>query len=128
MSLPPEKLAEVVGFRYKYSPTTRQYAHAAVTMILTPDGKVSRYLYGVQYDPQTLKLSLLEAAEGKIGSSMDQILLFCFNYDSERGRYGLAALRMMQLGGGLTVVVLGSTIWIFRRREKNRTGAQSTKE
>lgn len=112
------KLADVVGFRYQYSPTTRQYAHAAVTMILTPDGRVSRYLYGVQYDPQTLRLSLFEAAEGKVQSTVDQILLFCFHYDSEAGRYGLAALRLMQIGGGLTVVVLGCAVWVFRRREK----------
>lgn len=123
-----QKLAEVVGYRYKYSPATRQYAHAAVTMILTPDGRVSRYLYGVQYDPQTLRLSLYEAAEGKVGSTMDQILLFCFDYDSEEGRYGLAALRLMQIGGGLTVVILGGAIWVFRRREKAKDRVQQTGE
>jgi protein SCO1/2 len=123
-----QKLAEVVGFRYKYSAATRQYAHAAVTMILTPDGRVSRYLYGVQYDPQTLRLSLYEAAEGKVGSTMDKVLLFCFDYDSEEGRYGLAALRLMQIGGGLTVVILGGAIWVFRRREKARNRVQETGE
>ncbi|MHC4181143.1 MAG: SCO family protein, partial [Planctomycetota bacterium] len=123
-----QKLAKVVGYRYKYSPATRQYAHAAVTMILTPDGRVSRYLYGVQYDPQTLRLSLFEAAEGKVGSTTDQILLFCFDYDPEQGRYGLAALRLMQIGGGLTVVLLGSAIWLFRRREKAKAPAQRTEE
>jgi protein SCO1/2 len=121
-----QKLAGVVGFRYKYVPATRQYAHAAVTMILTPEGRVSRYLYGVQYDPQTTRLSLYEAAEGKVGSTVDKILLFCFHYDSETGRYGLAAVRLMQVGGGLTVVILGGAIWMFRRREKARKRVQQS--
>jgi protein SCO1 len=113
-----KKLADAVGFRYRYSEERRQYMHVAVTFILTPDGRVSRYLYGVEYDPQTLRLSLVEAADGKIGSTMDQVLLFCFHYDAESGRYGPAALRLMQVGAGLTVVVVGSTIWLLRRREK----------
>ena len=92
----------------------------AVTFILTPDGRVSRYLYGVEYDPQTLRLSLVEAADGKIGSTTDQMLLFCFHYDAASGRYGPAAFRLMQLGGGVTVVVLVGGIWILRRREKAR--------
>jgi len=123
-----KQLADVVGFRYQYSPKTRQYAHAAVTMILTPDGRVARYLYGVEYDPQTLRLSLLEASEGKIGSTVDQVLLFCFHYDPEEGRYGPAAFRLMQVGGGLTLVILGSTIWIFRRRERKQEESTQTTE
>jgi protein SCO1/2 len=115
-----KKLADAVGFRYRYSEERRQYVHAAVTFILTPDGRVSRYLYGVEYDPQTLRLSLVEAADGKVGSTMDQVLLFCFHYDAESGRYGPAALRLMQVGAGLTVVVLGGAIWILRRREKTK--------
>ena len=97
-------------------------------MILTPDGRVSRYLYGVQYDPQTLRLSLYEAAEGKVGSPMEQILIFCFDYDPERGRYGLAALRLMQIGGGLTVVIVGGAIWVFRRRESAANRAHENGE
>lgn len=113
-----KRLADAVGFRYRYSPERRQYIHVAVTFILTPDGHISRYLYGVEYDPQTVRLSLLEAADGKIGSAADQILLFCFHYDAESGRYGPAAFRLMQLGGGLTVLLVGSGIWVLRRREK----------
>ena len=113
-----KKLANAIGFRYRYSEADRQYLHAAVTFILTPDGRVSRYLYGVEYDPQTLRLSLVEAADGKIGSTTDQILLFCYHYDAESGRYGPAAFRLMQLGGGFTVLIVGGTIWILRRREK----------
>ena len=116
-----EQLADTVGFRYRYVPSTGQYAHAAVTIIVTPDGRVSRYLYGVRYDPQTIRFSLLEAGQGKIGTTMDQILLFCFHYDADKGRYGPAAFRLMQLGGGTTVLVLGGVLLMFWRREKRRT-------
>jgi protein SCO1/2 len=115
-----KKLADTIGFHYRYSEANRQYYHVAVTFILTPDGRVSRYLYGVQYDPQTVRLSLLEAADGKIGSTVDQILLFCFHYDAEKGRYGPAAFRLMQIGGGLTVFIIGSVIWVLRRRENTK--------
>ena len=121
-------LADAVGFRYKYSPQTRQYAHAAVTIILTPDGRVSRYLYGVQYDPQTLRLSLVEASEGKVVSTVDRILLFCFHYDAARGRYGPAAVQLMRLGGGLTVLILAGTMLIYRRREKSKVPTKQTEE
>ena len=123
-----KKLARAVGFRYKYVPDTQQYVHAAVTIILTPDGRVSRYVYGVKYDPQTLRFSLLEAAEGKVGTTVDRILMFCFHYDAEKGRYGLAGFRLMQVGGGFTVLMLGGTIWLFRRREKKRALARETEE
>lgn len=113
-----KKLADSLGFRYRYSPERRQYLHVAVTFILTPDGHISRYLYGVEYDPQTLRLSLLEAADGRIGSTVDQILLFCYHYDAESGRYGPAAIRLMQMGAGLTVLLVGGGIWMLRRREK----------
>lgn len=124
-----QKVAEAVGFHYRYSPERRQYVHIAVTMILTPDGRVSRYLYGVEYDPQTLRLSLVEAADGKVGSTTDRVLLFCYHYDAESGRYGAAAFRLMQFGGLVTVVVLVGGIWILWRREKGRTGeAKSQRE
>jgi protein SCO1 len=118
-----KKLAETVGFRYKYDPETGQYNHVAVTMILMPDGRVARYLYGILYDQQTIRLSLLEAGEGKSGSTLDKVLLFCFHYDAERGRYGLAAFRLMQIGGVLTAVIVGMMIWRFRRREKTKAKA-----
>ncbi len=115
------KLARTVGFGYARIPGTEDYAHAAVTMICTPDGRVSRYLYGIEYPAQTLRFALLEAAEGKIGSTVDHVLLFCFQYDAERGRYGPAAVRIMQAGGALTIVVLGSVLAVFWRREMKRT-------
>jgi protein SCO1/2 len=120
-----KKLTETIGFHYKYVPDTGQYVHVAATMILMPDGRVARYLYGVAYDPQTIRLSLLEAGEGKVGSTLDKALLFCFHYDAERGRYGLAAFRLMQISGGLAVVIVGAVIWRLRRREKKNTEGDS---
>lgn len=113
------QLADAVGFRFKYIPERKEYSHAAALMVCTPEGRVSRYLYGIVYDPKTLKLSLVEAGEGKIGTTLDQVLLFCFHYDAESGRYGPTARRIMQLGAGLTLVVLLGTllpVWLRRRQ------------
>ncbi len=106
-----------MGFGYRYDPRTGEYTHAAVTMICTPDGRMSRYLYGVEYNPQTLRLSLLEASQGKIGSTMDQLLLFCFQYDSLSGKYAPAALNLMKLAAVSIVCVVGGVLFMFWRRE-----------
>ncbi len=110
-------LADAVGYGYRYVPESGEYSHAAVTMICTPDGRLSRYLYGVEYDQQTLRMSLLEAGEGRIGSPMEQIMLFCFQYDSSSGRYGPAAVKLMKLGGGAMVLVVGGVLLMFWRRD-----------
>ena len=115
-------LADAVGFRYKFVRERKEYAHAAALIICTPDGRVSRYLYGVQFPPQTVRLSLVEAADGKVGSTLDQVLLFCFHYDAASGKYGPAAFRLMQLGGltTLTVLMIGLLpYWIRRNRGKS---------
>jgi protein SCO1 len=114
------KLADAVGFGYAYMPDTKEYAHAAVTMICTPDGRTSRYLYGVQYPPQTVRLALLEASEGKIGTTMDRVLLFCFQYDETRGRYAPAAMKIMQGGGVLTLVFLIGMLGLYWLREARK--------
>jgi len=119
-----KKVAETVGFGYRFDPVTKQYAHAAALMICTPDGRISRYLYGVQYDPQTLKFSLLEAGEGKIGTTVDRVIMYCFHYDAARGRYGPHAFRIMQLGGALTVVILAGMLSVYWLRER-RGGRKS---
>lgn len=118
-----KRLARTVGFGYTYVTDTKEYAHPAVTIICTPDGKVSRYLYGIEYDPQTLKLSLMEAAEGKIGSTLDQMILYCFHYDAEKGRYGPAAVKIMRLGGAVAVVLLAGMVVFFWRRGERRSPA-----
>jgi len=119
------KLAATVGFGYTYDPDAKQYAHPAVTMVCTPQGVVSRYLYGIEYDPQTLKLSLVEAGQGKIGSPLDQIILYCFHYDAEKGRYGPAAEKIMRIGGAVMVLALaGMVVFFWRRGERRNRGVK----
>ncbi len=125
------QLADTIGFGYAYDPVGKQYVHAAVIMVCTPDGRVSRYLYGVEYPAQDLRLALLEASDGKIGTTTDRILMFCFHYDASRGKYGLAAFRLMQVAGAFTVLVLGAflgTYWLRERRKAARAEASTTDE
>ena len=115
-------VAEATGFQYRYVPERKEYAHTAVLMLCTPDGRISRYIYGVQFDEPTLRLSLVEASEGKIGTTVDQIILTCFMYDETAGRYGPQAIRLMQLGAFTTVACLAIGLipfWVFRRRTTN---------
>jgi protein SCO1/2 len=118
-------LADAVGFRYKYIPSEGEYAHPAVQFVITPDGRVSRYLFGVRHEPETVRLSLVEASEGRIGSVVDQFLLYCYRYDAATGRYTPVAWRIMRVGAGLTVVVLGLVLgtWFWREaRQRRRHG------
>jgi protein SCO1 len=115
-----EALARSVGFSYEYDKETDQYGHAAVIMLATPDGRLSRYLYGVQFDSPTLKLALLEASKGRIGSALDRFILYCYHYDSNQGRYAVAAVAIMRLGGAITVLILGSVLGGFWLRERKR--------
>ena len=111
-------LTESVGFGFEWNEQRQEYAHAAVLIVLSPEGQVMRYLYGIQYDPRTLQLSLVEAADGKTGSSLDKFLLFCFQYDHESGRYGPVARNVMKAGGVVTVLVIGGLILGLRLRER----------
>jgi len=114
------KLADAVGFGFKYVEEDQQYAHAAGIFILTPTGRISKVLSGVMFDPQTLKLSLLEASEGKVGSPLDQFILYCFQYDSKAGKYTPAVMSIMRAGGVLSVVILGGFLLVFWARELRR--------
>jgi protein SCO1/2 len=114
------KLAAAVGFGYRYLPEAKEYVHAAVFMACTPDGRISRYIYGVQIAPETLRYSLIEAGEGRVGSALERILLYCFHYDPATGRYGPAAVKLMRLGAGVTVVALGLCLFGMWRRETRR--------
>lgn len=116
-------VAEAVGFRYTYDPETAQYAHAAALMVLTPTGRVARYLYGIEYPAKMLQLALREARSGQIATTLDRILLYCYHYDSENRRYTPVAMNIMRLGGGATALVLGislGTMW-FRELRRRRT-------
>ncbi len=120
------QLASAIGFKYRFVPESGEYAHTAVTMICTPDGRLSRYLYGVEYNPQTLRLSLLEASEGKIGSPMEQFFLFCFHYDATSGKYAPSAFKLMKLGAVTIVLVIGGVLAVFWRRESKKTRTEET--
>ncbi|MGA8409901.1 MAG: SCO family protein [Candidatus Acidiferrales bacterium] len=112
-----KQLASAVGFRYAYDPDTKQFAHASAIMILTPEGKISRYLYGIQFPSRDLRLGLVEASEGKIGSPVDAILLFCYHYDPHTGKYGLLISHVIQAGGAFTLLVLGALVLVLFRGE-----------
>ena len=123
------KLADLVGFRYKFIESTGEYAHAATLMIVTPEGVVSRYINGVGYDAKTLRLSMIEASDGKVGSTVDQILLTCFIYDHTKGKYAPHAVGLMKIGAATTIVVLGLTLapyWLRRRHATSPTETDST--
>ena len=113
-------LTDAVGFHYKYDPATQQFAHASGIMILTPDGHLSRYFYGLEYAPRDIRLGLVEASQNKIGSPVDQILLFCYHYDPSTGKYGALVMRIVRVSGAGFVLVCGTFLWIVFRREKAR--------
>ena len=108
------------GFQYYYDEDLRQYAHAAGLLVASPDGRLSRYLYGVRFDPQDLRLALVQAADNRIGSAVDQLLLLCFHYDPQTGKYGLLIMQVLRLAGALAVVLLGGFILLALRRERRR--------
>lgn len=116
-------LAEAIGFKYYWDEKQEQYAHAAVITVLTENGVISRYLYGIQFPARDLKLALMEAADGKIGDTFDRILLYCYHYDPKAGGYVMFAGNVMRLGGALTLLLLGLLIGglIWRERRKRRT-------
>ena len=115
------RLTDAVGFHYTYDPKHDQFAHASGIMILTPRGRIARYFYDVNYLPRDLRLGLVEAAENKIGSPVDQILLFCFHYDPAEGKYGAAIMNFVRLGGVLTLLSLGTFLAVLWRGERRKT-------
>lgn len=111
-------LTRAVGFRYVWDAETRQYAHPAGLVVLTPDGRIARYMYGVEYAPRDLRLALVEASQRRIGNPVDTVLLYCYQYDPARGRYAASVLRLVRLGGILTVLGLASFVLVSLRRER----------
>lgn len=116
-----EALAAAVGFRYKYDPDSKQFAHASGIMIATPQGKLSRYFYGITYRPIDLRLALDQASSGKIGSPVDALLLFCCEYNPATGKYGVIISHVIQLAGGVTLLLLGGLMFVLFRRENYGT-------
>jgi len=120
---PITALTQAVGFRYAYDEEIDQFAHPAAITVLTPEGRVSRYLYGIEFAPRDLRLALVEATNGKIGTAVDQALLFCYHYDPETGKYGLVIMNVIRLAGIVTVGGLGAFILLNLRRERRQDKA-----
>jgi protein SCO1/2 len=127
-------LTKAVGFQYQYDARTSQYAHATAIMVLTPQGHISRYFYGVEFPPKDLRMGLVEASEGRIGNAVDQVLLYCYHYDPATGKYGAVVANILRLGAAVTVVSLGGLLLVLfrldkaaQRRTRNRTGQSQTR-
>ncbi len=111
-------LADAVGFRYRYDPVQKQYIHASGITILTPEGRVSRYFYDVRYSGRDLRLGLVEASQNKIGSAVEQVLLFCFHYDAALGKYSASVMNFVRVGGIATMLAIGAYVCVLVRRPR----------
>jgi len=110
-----DALTQSAGFEYEYDPQTRQFAHATAILLLTPQGRIAQYYYGVEFAPRDLRLGLVQASENKIGSVVDQVLLYCYHYDPDQGKYGAIISRILKLAAAATIVLLGTfLITMFR--------------
>lgn len=112
------QLTQAAGFRYAYDAKTDEYAHAAGAMVVTPQGKIARYFYGIEFSSRDLRLALVEAAGNTIGSPVDQLMLYCYRYEPHTGKYGLVVMNVVRLGGVLTVLALGAFLLVMFRRER----------
>jgi protein SCO1/2 len=117
---PITRLTDAVGFRYTYDPRNDQFAHASGIMILTPTGRLSRYFYDIAFSPRDLRLGLVEASANRIGSPVDQVLLFCFHYDPAEGKYGPIIMNFVRLGGVLTLLAVGTLLAVLWRQERRQ--------
>jgi len=120
-----QRLTQAVGFRYTYDAKHDQFAHSSGIMLLTPEGRISRYFYDINYPARDLRLGLVEASEHKIGSPVEKILLFCFHYDPMEGRYGPAIMNLVRLGGVLTMLSLALFMGILWRQERRKAARLS---
>jgi protein SCO1/2 len=110
------KLTEAAGFHYRYDEATKQFAHASGIMLTTPQGKLSRYFYGIEYPARDLRLGLIESSENKIGSPVDQLLLYCYHYDPATGKYGAAVMKIMRIAGVATLLAIIAMILLLKGR------------
>ena len=123
-----DALTKAVGFQYHYDPKTNQYAHATAIMILTPQGHISRYLYGVDFPPKDLRMGLVEASAAKIGNPVDAVLLYCYHYNPETGKYGAVIGNILRLAGALTIILLGGLILALWRLDRAAARKAARKE
>jgi protein SCO1/2 len=112
--------ARALGFGYAYVPERKEYAHPSAMAVATPDGRIARYLYGIEYPKESLKLSLLEASEGKLGNPLERLILYCFHYDSSVGRYAPVAANIMRVGGAFSVVLLAGFLALLFRADRRK--------
>lgn len=115
-----DALAQSVGFRYVFDEATQQYVHASALMVLTPQGHVSKYLYGIEYPPRDLRLALIEASDGRIGSPVDQVLLYCYHYDPATGKYSMVVMNVLRLAGITTLAIAGGFIAVMLNRDRRK--------
>ena len=113
-----KRLTGAAGFRYAWDQQTGQFAHPAGVIVTTPDGRLARYLFGLEYGPRDLRFALVEASEGRVGTVVDSLLLYCYHYDPMTGRYGLVVMRALRVAGAATVLLLGAFIAVMVRRER----------
>jgi len=118
-------LTDTVGFHYVYDPVTKQYAHPTGMIVLTPEGKTSKYVFGIDYGPRDIRFALVEASDHKVGTPVDRLLLYCYHYDPTTGKYGLVLIRVLRIGAVLTVAMIGGFILLMRRRERRRPSEQA---
>jgi len=118
-----DKVTKAVGFTYEFDEKTNQFAHAGGIMVVTPEGKLSRYLYGIDYPPRDLKFAVMESSNNKIGNPVEQLYLYCYHYDPSTGKYGFAILNVLRLAGIATVLGMGLMMFVFWRRSKNGADA-----
>jgi len=112
-----DALTKTAGFQYEYDANSGQFAHTTAIMVLTPEGRIAQYYYGVEYAPKDLRLGLIQASQNKIGNLADQVLLYCYHYDPATGKYGAVVMRILRLAGAATILTLGLfMIVMFRRR------------
>jgi len=114
-------LTKAVGFQYQYDAKTNQYAHATAIMVLTPQGRISRYFYGVDFPPKDLRMGLVEASQGKIGNAVDAVLLYCYHYNPETGKYGAIVANILRLAAAATILLLGGLIFVLWRLDRSAT-------
>ncbi len=112
------RLTQAVGFRYAWDEERRQYAHPSGIVVLTPQGRIARYLFGIEYSPKDLRFALVESSAGRVGGLVDQAVLYCYQYDPMTGRYGTAVMRILRAGSLLTLGALGTFIFVMWRRER----------
>lgn len=119
-------LTDAVGFKYRWIENRQEYAHPSALIFLSGKGKISRYIYGIDYPPSDVRRALVEASDGKVGSTLDQVILYCFQYDPDANSYVPHAVNLMKAGGVLTMLLLGGMLFVYWRRESQRADLQAS--